>query len=89
MNRVFPTQAKFLNPTNIIPIYVTAKEYIDIIDERNFYSLIMNVFEDSDRLKGIKEQWNSNKAIMERIDTLKELCVNKLNENEYSKMEVI
>ena len=89
LNRVFPTQAKFLNPTNIIPIYAIAKEYVDKMEERNFYSLIMNVFEDGDRLKGIKEQWNSNKAIMERIDTLRELCINKLHENEYNKMEVI
>ena len=29
LNRVFPTQAKFLNTTNIIPIYVICKEYID------------------------------------------------------------
>ena len=49
----------------------------------------MNVFEDGDRLKEIKGEWNSNKAIMERIDTLKELCVNKSHEGEFSKMEVI
>ena len=89
LNRAFPTQSKILNTTNIIPIYVTAKEYIDKMEERNFYSLIMDVFEDGDRLKGIKGEWNSNKAIVERIDTLREICVDKLHENEYNKMKVI
>ena len=79
LNRVFPTQAKFLNPTNIIPIYVIAKEYMDTIDERKFYSLIMNVFEDSDRLKEIKEQWSSNKGVAKRIKVLNELYNDEIN----------
>ena len=50
---------------------------------------MMDIFDDDNKLKEIKGEWNSNKAIMERIDTLKELCVNKSHEGEFSKMEVI
>ena len=59
------------------------------MDERNFYNLMMDIFDDDNKFKEIKGEWNSNKAIMERIDTLKELCVNKSHEGEFSKMEVI
>ena len=79
LNRAFPTQSKILNPTNIIPIYAICKEYVDKMEERNFYSLIINVFEDSDRLKEIKEQWSSNKGVAKRIKVLNELYNDKIN----------
>ena len=89
LNRAFPTQSKILNTINIIPIYAIVKEYVDTIDERNFYNMLANIFNEDNRLKEVKGEWNSNKAIIERIDILKEICVDKLRENEYNKMEVI
>ena len=84
LNRSFPTSEKFLNSKNIIPIYMIGKQNVGILEERKFYEIIVNIFKDEDKgLKEIKGEWNSCKAVTERIKILSKL-VDKMKIEWYS-----
>ena len=51
--------------------------------------MLANIFNEENRLKEVKGEWNSGKAVTERVNILREICVDKLRENEYNKMKVI
>lgn len=74
LNLAMPTKVKYLNSSWFIPVYQMVKKYKDTLNERDFYSLMNEVFNNHYNDIHVEGDWNNNNALNERIRLLEIEC---------------
>ena len=74
LNLAIPMKVKYLNSSWIIPIYQIVKKYKNTLNERDFYSLMNEIFNNHYNDIHVEGDWNNNNALNERIRLLDIEC---------------